>query len=97
MKKLLFLIVVFIFCFNPCSNTYAQQLPKDVPYVWDSFQGFNSKLSPFSLSKGQATICENIRINTTSNAIINVVNIGIKTYNLQKNKINFLDFDFIVL
>lgn len=50
--------------------SYAQQLPTNVPYVWDNFSGgLNTKLSEFSLDKRQCTIAENIRFNTELNSL----------------------------
>lgn len=58
--KLLPLLLLFL-----TGSLFAQELPKDVPFVWDDWSGgLNLKLSEYSLPKNQGTIVENVRFGT---------------------------------
>ncbi len=68
MKKTL--LAVLALCMVGLPLIYAQDDGKNLIYALDDFSGgIASKISPFALNKKQATIAENVRLNSRYRSI----------------------------
>lgn len=54
----------FLICFLLLAPAQAQEVKNQIYVIDDFSKGLNLKSSPFSLSKGEGDVCENIRLNS---------------------------------